>query len=93
MDTLDQEASEDEGARRRGVGERLPSHEANVELTSAERRYRQMLDHAGESDEHIRAKWEEWEEAVGMLMWDEVRIRLLSFLLTTSVFLSVLTMP
>ena len=73
MDTLDQDASEDKDACRRGVGERLPSREANVELTSAEKRYRRMLEHAGESDEHIiHAKWEGWEEAVEMLMWEKV---------------------
>ena len=81
IDTLDQEASDDEDACRRSVGERLPSREANVELTSVERRYRWMLDHAGESDEHtIRAKWEESEEAVERLMWEEV---CLSFLLSS----------
>lgn len=31
-----------------------------------------MIEHAGESDEHIHTEWEEWEEAVGRLMSDEV---------------------
>jgi len=30
-----------------------------------------MLDHAAESDETIRQKWEEWEEAVSRLTWEE----------------------
>ena len=47
MDTLDQEASEDKGARQRSIGEQMPPHEANVNLTGAERRYQQMLEHVG----------------------------------------------
>ena len=40
-----------------------------------------MLEHAGESDEHIiHAEWEEWEEAVEMLMWEKV---CLSFILSS----------
>lgn len=73
MDILDQEASEDEGARKSGRSlDRLPSHEANAGLTAAEARYRQMLEHSGESDVVIRGKWEEWEESITRLMWDEV---------------------
>ena len=51
-----------------------------VQLSDKAREIR-MLEHAGESDEHtIRAKWEEWEEAVERLMWEEV---CLSFLLSS----------
>ncbi|THH09151.1 hypothetical protein EW145_g2207 [Phellinidium pouzarii] len=76
MDMLDQEASEDEGVRKNAAKDgnswdRPSSYEANVELTNKEKRYRQMLDHAAQSDEHVRNKWEEWEEAIMRLMWDE----------------------
>ena len=75
MDTLDQEASEDEGVRRRlasGTKDagatlppgRAPSYEANAKLTAAESRYRGMMDHAAESDALVREKWEAWEEAI-----------------------------
>ena len=78
MDMLDQEASEDEGIRRNAERdgrrwERPPSYEANNELTNKEKRYRSMLDHAAESDETVRQKWEEWEDAIVRLTWDEVR--------------------
>ncbi|KAI5122282.1 hypothetical protein M0805_002362 [Coniferiporia weirii] len=76
MDMLDQEASEDEGVRKNAAKDgkswdRPPSYKANEELTSKEKRYRQMLDHAAQSDEHVRGKWEEWEEAIVRLTWDE----------------------
>lgn len=75
---LDQEASEDEGIRKNAAKDgwswdRQPSYEANIDLTNKERRYRQMLDHATESDETVRQKWEEWEEAVTRLTWEEVQ--------------------
>lgn len=78
MDMLDQEASEDEGIRKRcekdkKAWDRPPSYEANVELTSKEKRYRQILDQAAESDEHVREKWNEWEDTITRLTWDEVR--------------------
>lgn len=77
MDILDQEASEDEGLRKtyaseRRLLERSPSFEANVELSGRETRYRQMLEHAAASDETVRTKWNEWEEAITRLTWDEV---------------------
>ncbi|KAH8118025.1 BRO1-domain-containing protein [Phellopilus nigrolimitatus] len=76
MDLLDQEASEDEGVRKNAakdgkMWDRLPSYEANIELTNKESRYRQMLDHACESDEHVREKWEQWEEVITRLTWNE----------------------
>lgn len=36
-----------------------------------------MLDHATESDETIWQKWEEWEEAVLRLTWEEVTKRII----------------
>lgn len=77
MDILDQEASEDEGLRKtyeseRRALERPPSFEANMELSSREVRYRQMLEQASSSDETVRTKWNEWEEAITRLTWDEV---------------------
>ena len=81
MDLLDQEASEDEGMRKTALHEhkpwtRSPSFEANVELTKKERRYRTLLDNAAEADESVRQKWEEWEEAITRLTWDEVLLLL-----------------
>ena len=78
MDILDQEASEDEGLRktyasRQQFLERAPSYKANIELSGREVRYRQMLEQAAASDETIRTKWSEWEEAITRLTWDEVR--------------------
>lgn len=77
MDILDQEASEDEGQRKNASKDgrswdRLPSYEANIGLTNKEKRYRQMLDHAGEADETVRLKWEQWEDAITRLTWDDV---------------------
>lgn len=77
MDLLDQEASEDEGIRSTAVKDgrswtRLPSYEANIELTNKEKRYRHLLDDAAEGDRQIRNKWEEWEESITQLTWDEV---------------------
>ena len=82
MDILDQEASEDEGIRKNAkkdgkVWDRLPSYEANVGLTNKEKRYRQMLTHAADADETVRSKWEQWEEAITRLTWDDVCIFLI----------------
>jgi programmed cell death 6-interacting protein len=74
MDILDSEASEDEAARNEISLDRLPSHEANVELIEKERRYRRILADAADGDETIRRKWDEWEESVAQLMWDEVSL-------------------
>ncbi|PAV16120.1 pH-response regulator [Pyrrhoderma noxium] len=76
MDILDQEASEDEGIRKNAkkdgrVWDRLPSYEANVGLTNKEKRYRQMLTHAADADETVRSKWEQWEEAITRLTWED----------------------
>ncbi len=72
MDILDSEASEDEVARKEISLNRLPSHEANKELIEKERRYRSILTEATESDETIRQKWDEWEDSINRLTWDEV---------------------
>jgi hypothetical protein len=77
MDLLDQEASEDEGIRKTYAAsqkhwDRLPSYEANLELTGKERRYRQLLDQAAESDDRVRDKWNSWEGTIVRLTWDEV---------------------
>ncbi|KAF9450357.1 BRO1-domain-containing protein [Macrolepiota fuliginosa MF-IS2] len=71
MDILDSEASEDEAARKEIPLNRSPSHEANVELTKKERRYRSILAEAVASDEAIRQKWDEWEDSISQLTWDE----------------------
>lgn len=78
MDILDSEASEDEAARNEIPLNRLPSHEANVELIEKERRYRRILADAGESDETIRQKWDDWEESIAQLTWNEVSLSLRS---------------
>jgi len=72
MDILDNEASEDEAARKGVSMNRVPSHQANVDLIEKERRYRSILAEAAASDESIRQKWDEWEESIIQLTWDEV---------------------
>ncbi len=73
MDVLDNEASEDEAARKNGPLDRLPSHEANAKLVEKQKRYRDLLTTASESDEHVRQKWEEWEPNIVALTWSEAR--------------------
>ncbi|KAG6879119.1 hypothetical protein C0992_005096 [Termitomyces sp. T32_za158] len=71
MDVLDNEASEDEAARKVNSLDRLPSHEANVELITKEKRYRTILTQAAASDETVRQKWDEWEQSIIELTWSE----------------------
>ncbi|KAI0707335.1 BRO1-domain-containing protein [Earliella scabrosa] len=72
MDILDQEADEDEAFRESHPEMDLPpSHEANTELIEKAERYRAILQQAGESDELVRQKWEEWEENITQLTWPE----------------------
>ncbi|KAG6872669.1 hypothetical protein C0995_007778 [Termitomyces sp. Mi166 len=71
MDILDNEASEDEAARKYSHLDRLPSHEANVELIAKEKRYRTILAQAAASDETVRQKWDEWEQNIVELTWSE----------------------
>ena len=78
MDFLDEEAFEDEKTRQEAseipeIQNRQTSHEANVDLTDRQRRYRQVMDHAAESDAHVRVKWNEWEESIRRLTWSEVQ--------------------
>lgn len=73
MDILDNEASEDEAARKNIPLDRLPSHEANVELIEKEKRYRSILAQAAMSDETVRQKWDDWEKNIVELTWSEVR--------------------
>jgi programmed cell death 6-interacting protein len=72
LDILDNEASEDEAARKNFPLTRPTSHEANVELIEKANRYRSILAEAAMSDEHIRQKWDEWEESITELTLDEV---------------------
>ncbi|KAG6816889.1 hypothetical protein H0H87_002009 [Tephrocybe sp. NHM501043] len=71
MDILDNEASEDEAARKYNNLNRLPSHEANIELIGKEKRYRNILAQAAASDETVRQKWDEWEQSIVELTWSE----------------------
>ncbi|KAJ7739760.1 BRO1-like domain-containing protein [Mycena maculata] len=71
MDILDTEASEDEAMRRDPSFNRPPSHQANVELVEKERRYRDILRRAADSDETVRQKWDEWEGNIVQLTADE----------------------
>ena len=73
MDILDHEASEDETTRETIPLDRPPSHEANVHLVEKEKRYRDILKRAAESDETVRTKWDQWEPNITELTWDEVR--------------------
>lgn len=72
MDLLDQEAEEDESFRADHSINRLPSHEVNEELTGKGQRYGQVLDQAADSDQLVRQKWDEWENNIVELTWDEV---------------------
>ncbi|KAI0293747.1 BRO1-like domain-containing protein [Russula brevipes] len=74
LDILDQEASEDEELRRGTPTERLPSHQANEQLTSKAQRYRNILTQAAESDAVIRQRWDEWEKCIAQLTWDEAKL-------------------
>lgn len=71
MDILDNEASEDETARKEIPLNRLRSHEANVELIEKQRRYREILKQARLSDSAVRQKWDEWEANITELTLDE----------------------
>ena len=73
MDILDQEADEDESFRNSyPLAARLRSHEANHELIEKAEKYRAILQQAGDSDELVRQKWEEWEDNIAQLTWPEV---------------------
>ena len=72
MDILHSEASEDEAARKGISINRVPSHQANVDLIEKELRYRTILAEAAASDESVRQKWDEWEESITQLTWNEV---------------------
>ncbi|KAL1722637.1 BRO1-like domain-containing protein [Schizophyllum commune] len=74
MSILDDEAEEDENARAQGLTQRRPSHEANQELMHKYERYHSVLTQAAESDESVRRKYDEWEESIGELTWDEARL-------------------
>ncbi|OBZ72455.1 pH-response regulator protein palA/RIM20 [Grifola frondosa] len=74
MDILDQEAEEDEVFRAEHPADRLPSQDANEELTGKEQRYRSILDQAGSSDELVRQKWDEWEKNIVQLTWSEAEL-------------------
>ncbi|KAI0749790.1 pH-response regulator [Daedaleopsis nitida] len=72
LDVLDQEADEDEEFREsHPETDRLPSPDANKELTEKAERYRAILQQAGESDELVRQKWEQWEDNIAQLTWSE----------------------
>ena len=71
-DILDQEASEDEHLRRNTPTQRLPSHQANEQLTTKAKRHRNILNQAAESDAVIRQRWEESQKFIVQLTWDEV---------------------
>ncbi|EEB91188.1 hypothetical protein MPER_10491, partial [Moniliophthora perniciosa FA553] len=71
MDILDHEASEDENTRATISLDRPPSHEANVHLIEKEKRYRRILEQARESDETVRTKWDQWEQNITELTWEE----------------------
>ncbi|KAI0264511.1 BRO1-domain-containing protein [Gloeopeniophorella convolvens] len=74
LDILDQEASEDEQLRKGTRTQRLPSHQANEHLTSKAERYRDILNQAAESDGVIRQRWDDWEQHIIQLTWDEATL-------------------
>lgn len=77
MDILDNEASEDEAARKQVSMSRPLSHEANRELVAKEQRYRSILLEAAQSDLTVREKWEESEAAIVNLTLDEEELEAL----------------
>jgi programmed cell death 6-interacting protein len=81
---LDNEASEDEAARKDFSLTRPISHEANAELIEKASRYRNILIEASKSDELIRQKWDEWEESIAELTLEEVTAPLLAKVLDKS---------
>lgn len=83
MDILDNEASEDEAARKNASLNRLPSYEANVELVEKEKRYRQILTQAAVADESVRQKWDQWENGITELTWSEVGTHMIVCVLLT----------
>lgn len=72
MDILDGEVSEDEAARKDGLLNRPPSHEANTDLVMKDKQYRDILRRAAESDAIVRDKWSDWEQNISDLTLDEV---------------------
>ncbi|KAJ7227152.1 BRO1-like domain-containing protein [Mycena pura] len=74
MDILDNEASEDEAMRTNHSFDRMPSHEANLELIEKERRYRDILTRAASSDDTVQQKWDEWEGSIGLLAGDQAEL-------------------
>ncbi|KAI0065090.1 BRO1-domain-containing protein [Artomyces pyxidatus] len=73
-DILDQEASEDEKLQEEIHISRLPSHQANEDLTSKGERYRTILREAFDSDEVVRQRWDEWETNIVELTYDEATL-------------------
>ena len=73
MDILDSEASEDESARKDMSLDRPASYQANLDFAEKERKYREILKQALQSDETVRAKWDDWQDNIEELTWDEVR--------------------
>ncbi|KII89959.1 hypothetical protein PLICRDRAFT_159226 [Plicaturopsis crispa FD-325 SS-3] len=70
MDILDNEASEDEAARKSGLIDRPFSHDANKHLVEKERRYRDVVRQAKDSDALVVDKWEQWEKNITDLTLD-----------------------
>ncbi|KAI6133596.1 BRO1-like domain-containing protein [Pisolithus croceorrhizus] len=85
MDILDNEASEDEAARKQVSMSRPLSHEANRELVAKEQRYRSILLEAAQSDLTVREKWEESEAAIVNLTLDEEELEALVPSTTTQI--------
>ncbi|KAF7327709.1 pH-response regulator protein palA/RIM20 [Mycena kentingensis (nom. inval.)] len=71
MDILDNEASEDEAMRSDPAYNRAPSHEANVPMIEKEKRYRDILARAAESDNTVQQKWDDWEASIQLLAGNE----------------------
>ena len=71
---MDQEAEEDEVFQEEARGRRVPSLDANKELTEKATKYSNILKQAGESDAVVRAKWEDWEAHITELTWSDVSL-------------------
>ena len=72
LDSLDQEAEEDEVFRADTRAMRTASQEANAELVQKATKWSAILQQAADSDELVRQKWVQWEPNIVELTWSEV---------------------
>lgn len=72
MDILDDEASDDESARRSGTISRAPSYIAGKELVDKGVRYQKIIADATASDALIQNKWDQYNQYIEHFMLSPV---------------------